>query len=81
MPASQLVDHDHPRQVSQALQQSLEALLRHVGIPPMLNKDVQHSASLTVQSPLFVALYHTSPRSSFENSMLRLRNPGPLPNT
>ena len=52
--ASQLVSHDHPRQILQAFQQSSEEALGGVGIAPVLNKDVEHNAILIHGTPKVV---------------------------
>ncbi len=44
--AAQLVGHDHPRDVLQALQKPSEEALRGVGVAPGLNEDVEHNAIL-----------------------------------
>ena len=49
--ASQLVSHDHPRQILQAFQQSSEEALGGVGIAPGLNEDVEHNAILIDSAP------------------------------
>jgi hypothetical protein len=52
--ASQLVSHDHPRQILQAFQQPSEEALGGVGIAPVLNKDVEHNAILINGTPKVV---------------------------
>ena len=52
--ASQLVSHDHPRQILQAFQQPSEEALGGVGIAPVLNKDVEHNAVLIHGTPKVV---------------------------
>jgi hypothetical protein len=49
--ASQLVGHDHPRDVSQTLQKPPEEALRGVGIAPDLNENVEHNAILIDGAP------------------------------
>ncbi|HUN40245.1 MAG TPA: hypothetical protein VMU81_08155 [Acetobacteraceae bacterium] len=52
--APQLVGHDHPRYIVQALQKPLEEALRGVGIAPGLNEDVEHDAILSDGTPEIV---------------------------
>jgi len=52
--ASQLVSHDHPRQILQAFQQPSEEALGGVGIAPVLNKDVEHNTILIHGTPKVV---------------------------
>jgi hypothetical protein len=58
--ASQLIGHDHARHILQALQQPSEESLRGFGIPPRLNKDVEHGAVLIHGAPK-VVLYALDP--------------------
>ena len=49
--APQLVGHDHPWHVLQALQQPSEEALGGIGISPFLNKDIKHNAVLVDGAP------------------------------
>jgi hypothetical protein len=49
--ASQIVCHDYPRHILQALQQAPEETLGGFGITPVLNKDVEHNAILIHRPP------------------------------
>ena len=49
--APQLVGHDHPRRVLQALQQPSEEAVGGIGISPLLNKDIKHNAVLVDGAP------------------------------
>jgi hypothetical protein len=49
--AFQLVSHDHPRHILQAVQQSSEETLGSVGITPILNQNVEHDAVLIHSAP------------------------------
>ena len=48
---SQLVGHDHSRQVVQTFQQALEETLGGLGIAAFLNQDVEHNAILIHGAP------------------------------
>ena len=52
--ASQLVSHDHSRQVVQSRQQPSEEALGSIGIASVLNKDVKHNAVLIHGTPEIV---------------------------
>jgi len=52
--APQLVGHDPPWYILQALQKPLEEALRGVGIAPGLNEDVEHDAILIHGTPEIV---------------------------
>ena len=43
--ASQLIGHDHPRHVLQALQQPAKEALGGFGIPPLLHENVEYTPS------------------------------------
>jgi len=62
--AAQLVGHDHPRHILQALQKSPEEALGSVGIAPGLNKDIEHDAVLIDGAPEIV-LYTLDPDEDF----------------
>src|SRR5258708_11503213 len=49
--ASQLIGHDHPRDILKALQQPSKEALRGFAIPPWLNEDVEHNAVLVHGTP------------------------------
>jgi len=52
--ASQLVSHDHARDILKALQQPSKEALRGFGVPPRLNQDVEHNAVLIHGTPKIV---------------------------
>jgi hypothetical protein len=52
--ALELVGHDHPRRILQALQQPSEEALGGIGISPILDKDVEHDAVLVDGTPEIV---------------------------
>ena len=52
--ASQLVGHDHAWDILKAFQQTSEETLCSLGIPPRLNKDVEHDAVLIHGAPQIV---------------------------
>ena len=52
--ALELVGHDHPRRILQALQQPSEEALGGIGISPILDKDVEHNALLVDGTPEIV---------------------------
>jgi hypothetical protein len=54
--AFQLVSHDHPRHVLQALQQPLEETLRRLRVAAALNEDVEHDAVLIHGTPEIMLL-------------------------
>jgi len=49
--ASQLIGHDHPRHILQALQQSAKEALGGFGIPPLLNENVEYDTILIHGAP------------------------------
>ena len=49
--APQLISHDHPWHVLQALQQPSEEALGGIGVSPFLNKDIEHNAVLIDGTP------------------------------
>ena len=49
--APQLISHDHPWHVWQALQQPSEEALGGIGVSPFLNKDIEHNAVLIDGTP------------------------------
>jgi hypothetical protein len=62
--APQLVGHEHPWHVLQALQKSPEEALRRVGITPGLNEDVENNAILVDGAPQIV-LHALDPDEDF----------------
>ena len=52
--AGELVGHQHPRHVPQALEQSAEELLGGLGIPARLDQDVEYVAVLVDRAPQVV---------------------------
>ena len=62
--AAQLVGHDHPRFILQALEQPLEEALRRLGIAPSLNQNVEHNAVL-IDGPPEIMLYSQDANEDF----------------
>src|SRR3981081_231377 len=52
--ASQLIGHDHARDILKALQQPSKEVLRGFGVSPWLNQDVEHNAVLIHGTPKIV---------------------------
>jgi hypothetical protein len=52
--ASQLIGHDHARDILKALQQPSKEALRGFGVSPWLNQDVEHNAVLIHGTPKIV---------------------------
>ena len=52
--ASQLISHDHARDILEALQQPSKEVLRGFSASPWLNQDVEHNAVLIHGTPKIV---------------------------
>ena len=52
--ASQLIGHDHARNILKAFQQTSEETFGSFGIPPWLSEDVEHDAVLIHGAPKIV---------------------------
>ena len=52
--ASQLIGHDHARNILKAFQQTSEETFGSFGIPPWLSEDVEHDAVLVHGTPKIV---------------------------
>jgi hypothetical protein len=75
--ASQLIGHDHPRHILQALQDSAKEALGGVGIPPLLHENVVyntiliHCAPEVARSRSSIALNSAVPRHIARSELTR----------
>jgi hypothetical protein len=69
--APQLVSHNHPRLIMQALQQPLEEARGSLAITPGLNEDVEHNAMLIHGAPEIMLLALDADENYVDNATCR----------